>query len=292
MGHEAIQRSQVMSDALELSSNIIYTLKETSKVAPVPFLSLASTLALSILETVQNARNNKDDFLRLGNDACNLVFAIGDSVKEVRNTNEGLLSHLNELVKTLSEIDTFAKGRAHRSKMHRALFTKGDAGAIQEYRQRLRHALDIFGVQTMISNTDVMSGIAEGIRNMNTKTQLQSQRAASTGPFSFSGSDISFSNTSFNNYDKDYHSTSTQDSSRRENYRNTYYQITNPGSRPMYHQTTSFSPEWNRRVGSPNYYAHEHSFEMSASQKNPQKFIDNSNLSLREKSRNPFEAYR
>ena len=49
--------------------------------------------------------------------------------------------------RNLSEIVTFAKQRIARNKITRALLFRSDAAAIEEYRQRLQHSLDVFGVR-------------------------------------------------------------------------------------------------------------------------------------------------
>jgi len=56
------------------------------------------------------------------------------------------LDHLKELVVVLSEIEKFAENEASRNKVIRIIKYKADLDTIQEYREKLRQSLDIFGV--------------------------------------------------------------------------------------------------------------------------------------------------
>ena len=56
---------------------------------------------------------------------------------------------------TLTAIDEFTRKQASRNFFLRIIFAKGDAGRVQEYRERLRQSLDIFWVRTSGPNTRV-----------------------------------------------------------------------------------------------------------------------------------------
>ncbi|KAK7444286.1 hypothetical protein VKT23_015296 [Stygiomarasmius scandens] len=218
-------QSPFTSDALEISSNVIYVLREVAKASPVPHLAQVSTLALILLDVVQNVRNNKNDLKRLGNEACHLVHAIDKRMEGVRNAGAPLIDSLAELEGNLSEIVTFAKQRIARNKIMRALLFRSDAAAIEEYRQRLQHSLDVFGIQTLITNTDTINRMADDLRVLRNDSKSKSP-PSSPGPpskYSFSGSNIHFTGTTFNSYDGNSHSISTIDNSRKSNVGNTYY---------------------------------------------------------------------
>lgn len=60
------------------------------------------------------------------------------------------------LHRILAEIEKFARKHVKRNRLVRFIQHKSDVGRIQQYRERLRHSLDVFGVNvkrysTMIS---------------------------------------------------------------------------------------------------------------------------------------------
>ncbi|THU75766.1 hypothetical protein K435DRAFT_706471, partial [Dendrothele bispora CBS 962.96] len=91
-------------------------------------------------------KNNQEDFLRLAKEACELVSDCINDLGNTRNPNMDLRKYLEALKETLSEIERFAKRHTSRSWAARAIFMKLDATEAQEYRQRLRHTLDLFNV--------------------------------------------------------------------------------------------------------------------------------------------------
>ncbi|KAK7444324.1 hypothetical protein VKT23_015336 [Stygiomarasmius scandens] len=216
----------------------MYTLREVAKASPVPYLAQASSLALLLLDVVQNVRNNKDNLKRLSNEACHLVYTIDKRMEGVRNVGDPLINSLEELKGSLADIVAFAKQRISRNKIMRALLLRSDAAAIEEYRRRLRHSLDVFGIQALISNTDTINNMADDLRFLRSDSKPKPPPPTSpTGPtsrYSFSGSNINFNGTTFNNYDGNSHSISTIDNSQKINVGNTYYY-------PNAHGTTDYS---------------------------------------------------
>jgi hypothetical protein len=117
---------------------------------------MAASMALSIVKQAQSARGTKDEFRCLAKDACDLVYAavIAHEARESSRsqTLKDFDSNLEDLVKTLTSINEYAREKARRSSMERFLMSKSDSVKTSEYRQRLNRALNIFWLQ---SNTHV-----------------------------------------------------------------------------------------------------------------------------------------
>ncbi|EEB94949.1 hypothetical protein MPER_06161, partial [Moniliophthora perniciosa FA553] len=94
-------------------------------------------------------KSNKEGFKRLAADCCDLVFAIGATcgrlVKDGAPLSTELEDHLKQLRQTLRQIVGFTEKQGKRNRVSRFLTYRSDSGKIQEFRERLRHALDLFG---------------------------------------------------------------------------------------------------------------------------------------------------
>ncbi|ESK93265.1 hypothetical protein Moror_14569 [Moniliophthora roreri MCA 2997] len=162
------------SAASDVSITVLSTLKDASMSGPIPSIGIACALALEILKAAQAAKDNKDAFKRLAKDSCSMVLQIkmvcedlsaaddmGDSIIERRERlSLMLLKHLEGLEETLTEIRDFAKRRASRGFWKRYCSNKSDLGRIQEYRERVRQALDVFGIQSHIIVRETMVRMA------------------------------------------------------------------------------------------------------------------------------------
>ena len=52
----------------------------------------------------------------------------------------------NERTKDFGSIEQFAKKKVSRNMIMRLIMRKSDVGSVQEFRETLRHSLDLFGV--------------------------------------------------------------------------------------------------------------------------------------------------
>ncbi|KAF9266378.1 hypothetical protein L218DRAFT_857671 [Marasmius fiardii PR-910] len=142
------------STATDVSVTILTTLKEISQASGmIPYVGLAAALALEIVTAVQGAHDNKDSFKRLAYDVCSLVTNISVVCAQLAQTEGQKLSPmLNEHLKTLKEsIKEFAQKHAGKAYWKRCFRAKSDKDRIQEFRERIRQALDVFGVQSHIT---------------------------------------------------------------------------------------------------------------------------------------------
>ncbi|KAF8071474.1 hypothetical protein FPV67DRAFT_1666967 [Lyophyllum atratum] len=168
-------RSKAVGLVLDTSDVVLSVLKDAARVAPIPYLQQSSALALGI-----GMRNNKDAFLRLANDACELVYAIlctptGESPTPV------YLDNLRGLTETLADIQQFAKKEASRTTILRMIKHKADLDAIKEYREKLRQSLDVFGLKSNISIHENLLRIEQMIAEMNHRQgqeELQREKLA------------------------------------------------------------------------------------------------------------------
>ncbi|KAF5373749.1 hypothetical protein D9758_000885 [Tetrapyrgos nigripes] len=151
--------SDMTSNFLGISIVVFDALKDASIAAPFPYAFIAASLALQIVEAVQGAKDNKITLQRLARDSCELMYMVMTTLKELVQAecsdevvkDASLNNHLEKLKQTLEEILQFAVKRSNRSRMKRMASSKGDVGRIQEYRERLKQALDIFGLQSTIT---------------------------------------------------------------------------------------------------------------------------------------------
>jgi len=148
-------RAGAMGAVFDISSTVLATLTAASQFAPLPFLQEASFLALAILNTVQGAKDNKEAFKSLANDACELVSAIvcvyNDMEKDGHKPSLGLKKRVEDLINLLKGINQFSLKHISKGSVYRMVRLSSENQKIQQYRGRLRQALDVFGLQSSIS---------------------------------------------------------------------------------------------------------------------------------------------
>ncbi|KAL0563471.1 hypothetical protein V5O48_018596 [Marasmius crinis-equi] len=148
-----------------MSAIVLRTLQDVARFAPVPYLSDISGVALGILEAVQTVKGNKESFKKLGEDVCELVYAINSTcdglVKNGKPLPKDLEGNLAQLSSSIRRVQAFVAKQLRRHRISRLLTYKSDSRAIQEYRDDLRHCLDVFGLQSDITIRELVLRIAE-----------------------------------------------------------------------------------------------------------------------------------
>ncbi|KAF8059475.1 hypothetical protein FPV67DRAFT_443378 [Lyophyllum atratum] len=156
--------------ALDSSELVLSTLADAARLTPVPYLQEAAGVALGIINMIQGVKSNKSSFHRLGNDACALVYIIlcreDKAAVGVVTVTPAYLDHARDLAETLHEIYNYTKRQASRNRLLRMLQYKSDAGTVQEYRDRLKHSLDLFSVKSSLSIQDALASIQEQLTRM------------------------------------------------------------------------------------------------------------------------------
>ncbi|KAL0564664.1 hypothetical protein V5O48_017377, partial [Marasmius crinis-equi] len=159
------QSNDVLTAVSGVSELVLRTLQDVARFAPVPYLSDISSVALGILEAVQTSKGNKEGFAKLGEDVCELVYAVNATceglVKNDKALSKDLEANLGQLSNSVKQVQAFVTKQLGRHRISRFLTYKSDSGAIQEYRDNLRHCLDVFGLQSDITIRELVSRIAE-----------------------------------------------------------------------------------------------------------------------------------
>jgi len=170
----------------DISATVLATLTSAAQLAPLPFLQEASFLALAILNTVRGAKDNKESFKALANDACELVSAIicvyNDMEKDGQKPSLGLKKRVDELIGLLKVINQFAQKHVAKGTFQRMVRLQTETGKILQYRARLRQALDVFGLQSSITIHETVVQILQELRERD--TQEQAKKDGSSEPSS------------------------------------------------------------------------------------------------------------
>ncbi|KAF4585167.1 hypothetical protein EYR40_002004 [Pleurotus pulmonarius] len=156
--HTPPERSSSLDSFLGVSEIFLTILKEASTVSPVPFLSDAAKLSLGILNAVQAVRKNKVLWIDLAQDIARLVVVV---VRKVDSTNldSDTLDQIEQLHSMLRNIEGTVEVMVSRSLVKRAIAFGSDAQKVQQYRQELDLAIDLFGVRAAITNAENMQEI-------------------------------------------------------------------------------------------------------------------------------------
>ncbi|KIL54815.1 hypothetical protein M378DRAFT_18524 [Amanita muscaria Koide BX008] len=139
---------------LDVSAVVLGTLRDVAHLSSVPGLSEAAAIAVAIAGIVAKARNNKDDFRHLAEDSTEVVYAIVRAHKNVTRPEDvpsDLIDNLRQLVGTLTLVQKFAEKGARRNFFMAMIRANVDAKRIQNYREKLRQSMRVFGLQTDIS---------------------------------------------------------------------------------------------------------------------------------------------
>ncbi|KAJ7350603.1 hypothetical protein DFH08DRAFT_113658 [Mycena albidolilacea] len=181
--------------AFDISATVFATLSTAASFSPLPFLQEACGLALVLLNTVRGARDNKEGFKALANDACELVSAIvcvyNDMEKDGQKPSLGLGKAVDDLISLLKTINQFAQKHVAKGTFQRIVRIQTETNKIQQYRQRLRQALDVFGLQSSITIHETVVQILQEIRERDLQAKKGSEASS---PSSASPADHPFGN--------------------------------------------------------------------------------------------------
>ncbi|KAF9442351.1 hypothetical protein P691DRAFT_765306 [Macrolepiota fuliginosa MF-IS2] len=148
--------SNTVPTTLIISEHVLKLLQTAADLAPVPGITLAAGIALSIINIVQTMKNNKDEFISIGKDSCVIVAAVIQRVDitQVEQTASASLAVLhqdaNQLLSDMQSIEICIRKCRKRSLIKRLLRYKVDQGLIQECRDRLRSAISLFDLYSNI----------------------------------------------------------------------------------------------------------------------------------------------
>ncbi|KAJ7719128.1 hypothetical protein B0H16DRAFT_1739598 [Mycena metata] len=126
-------------------------LKDIGNASNQPYLQAIASISLLIMETVQRVNDNKDACMKMTERACELVCAIinicRDSEAELA---PAMIRSITQFSETLEKILTFVRSQVKGGIWRRIFRSMEDADLITECNAGLKHALDVFGVQSGI----------------------------------------------------------------------------------------------------------------------------------------------
>ncbi|KAJ6480454.1 hypothetical protein C8R45DRAFT_1101025 [Mycena sanguinolenta] len=164
-------------------------LKDIGNATNQPYLQAIASVSLLIMETVQRVRDNKDACMKMTERAYELVCAIinicRDSEADLAPAMIRSIAHFSE---TLEKILVFVRNQVKGGLFRRMFRSMEDADLIKECNAGLKHALDVFGVQSGIIAAQTMAEMQkeakqrheELIAILNEK-RAKSKRASSDG---------------------------------------------------------------------------------------------------------------
>ncbi|KIK00916.1 hypothetical protein K443DRAFT_678841 [Laccaria amethystina LaAM-08-1] len=150
---------------LAVSDTIVSMLKDVVTLSGLPFIQEAASVALTILEILQNVRNNKGDFGRLANDACEITYAAAlmcnEYEKKHQPISETTKEDLKELVRKLKNIEQYAYESIQRKWYWKLANNKSDQGKIAAYRQDLNSSVALFGFQSHLTIREAVAKLEQ-----------------------------------------------------------------------------------------------------------------------------------
>ncbi|KAJ6580745.1 hypothetical protein B0H19DRAFT_1060474 [Mycena capillaripes] len=158
--------SNAVGIALEATRAGLSMMATVVPIAPIPYAQQVISLGESILAMVQRVRSNKTDFQQLAKDIRDLVRAAEGS----RAQSSHMKENLGNLISLLEEIKDFVLDHTSHNLLHRIISSSMDASKVQEYREQIRQALDLFELKTQIStheNTErILKALEDSGRNV------------------------------------------------------------------------------------------------------------------------------
>ncbi|KAJ7453836.1 hypothetical protein FB451DRAFT_1408717 [Mycena latifolia] len=146
-----IRRAVTGDRVLQYGTVACTLLKDIGNASNQPYLQAIASVALLIMETVQRVKDNKDACVKMTERAYELVCAIinicRDSEAELAPT---MIRSITQFTDTLEKILSFVRSQVKGSIWRRIFRSMEDADLINECNVGLKHALDVFGVQSGI----------------------------------------------------------------------------------------------------------------------------------------------
>ncbi|KAF7329426.1 hypothetical protein MKEN_00204700 [Mycena kentingensis (nom. inval.)] len=160
--------SDSMHSALSTASTLL-----SVGAAATPFAPQMVAAAVRILEAIEKTHSNRMELRELGEDIGRLVCAVWHHVNE--GYSEALQYTLSDFLLLLSEIEGFLSIHRQRGRLVRFLTVAHDAGLVQEYRRRVRNALDVFDVSSQLLLHQSLGTILSELQHLK---KVQSRPAA------------------------------------------------------------------------------------------------------------------
>ncbi|KAK7461505.1 hypothetical protein VKT23_008678 [Stygiomarasmius scandens] len=184
-----------------MSRIMLETLRDTTKLSPVPGLTEAASLALGILDLVEKAQGNKEDLRSLAEQCLALVYIIQKSFETFREGDQipcELQSDLRHVRNTLDPIAEYAQKRANRGFVTRIVMGYHDAEDIKALQRTVDEVLSTFQFKSNIEQRRILYSINTRLNTASTidTTSIPSPSAVSPSAPTSSPSVSFFQNAS------------------------------------------------------------------------------------------------
>ncbi|KAF7326674.1 AAA domain-containing protein [Mycena venus] len=125
------------------------TLKQFSEIQSTPYLKVVAGVALLIFETVRSVKTNKEECAALVEQIYQIICAIIDLTAETSTSlSLVLLDAMAKFAETLQKIESFMRTQQDKGRLKRFLRQQENAALLEDCKLGLRHALDVFSIQT------------------------------------------------------------------------------------------------------------------------------------------------
>ncbi|KAJ7311763.1 hypothetical protein DFH08DRAFT_450261 [Mycena albidolilacea] len=126
-------------------------LKDIGNASNQPYLQAIASVSLLIMETVQRVRDNKDACMQMTERAYELVCAIINICRDSEaDLAPAMVRSITQFSETLEKILVFVRNQVKGGLFRRMFRSMEDSDLIKECNTGLKHALDVFGVQSGI----------------------------------------------------------------------------------------------------------------------------------------------
>ncbi|KAJ7156415.1 hypothetical protein C8R46DRAFT_431335 [Mycena filopes] len=146
-----LRRASNTDRVLQYGTVAATLLKDIGNASNQPYLQAIASISLLIMENVKRVKDNKDECMKLTQRAVELVGAIinicGDSEADLA---PAMIRSITQFSETLEKILTFVRNQVKGGFWRRVFRSMEDADLIVECNAGLKHALDVFGVQSSI----------------------------------------------------------------------------------------------------------------------------------------------
>ncbi|KAF8644805.1 hypothetical protein AX16_008265 [Volvariella volvacea WC 439] len=167
------------------STLILQALIDASKFSAIPGLDQVASAALSIVQTIQDAKSNKRAFRALGEHVCEVTYVIVGGLQhqgrdnKVHKTKDQLRDDLLIFLDKLNGIKEAIKVKLKQGWFSRLINASDDKVALQQLEVDLRHSLDLFGVKSHIELRQLVSALSRINQEFITTMQHQQGRPPS-----------------------------------------------------------------------------------------------------------------
>ncbi|KAJ7431626.1 hypothetical protein B0H11DRAFT_843818 [Mycena galericulata] len=146
-----IRKADTKDRVLQYGTVACSLLKDIGNAANQPYVQAIASVALLIMETVQRVKDNKDACVQMTERAYELVCAIINICRDSEaDLAPAMVRSIAQFSETLEKILVFVRSQVKGGLFRRMLRSMEDADLITQCNAGLKHALDVFGVQSGI----------------------------------------------------------------------------------------------------------------------------------------------